>query len=128
MRCPACRQPMLTIEVEGIELDYCGEDLGVWFDEGEIEALFQSTMPVLAPHEDAPKGKRRCPRCHGKMLLVRPLPDLELDLCPHGDGVWFDAGEVKRLADGLKVAAPSAGLVQFEKIFSHVSRMIGGTP
>jgi Zn-finger nucleic acid-binding protein len=128
MHCPGCRLPMLTIEVEGIELDYCGQDLGVWFDEGEIEALFQSMTPVLVPQKNAPRGKRRCPRCGAKMQLMHPVPELELDVCPHGDGVWFDAGEVKRLADGLKVASEAAGLVQFEKIFSHVSRMIGGTP
>ena len=119
---------MLTIEVEGIELDYCGEDLGVWFDEGEIEALFLSTTPVLRPEKSAPRGKRPCPRCDAKMLLVRPMPDLELDVCPRGDGVWFDAGEVKRLAEGLRLATASVGVENFERIFSHVSHMIGGTP
>ncbi len=126
MRCPACRLPLLTAEVQGIELDYCGEDLGVWFDEGEIEALLQSTLPVLAPRKDAAKGKRRCPRCNRRMRLLSPVPGLELDVCPHGDGVWFDRGEVRRLADGLALATGSQGLKELDRIFSHVSRMIGG--
>src|SRR5512134_1693227 len=98
MRCPSCRLPLLTAELLGIELDYCAEELGVWFDEGEIEALLGASAPVLRSTREGKTGKRRCPRCDAKMRLVYPVPDLELDLCPNGDGLWFDAGEVVALA------------------------------
>jgi len=39
MICPVCRQSMLDIEYNNIELDYCEKCKGVWFDAGELELL-----------------------------------------------------------------------------------------
>ena len=109
MRCPTCRLPLLTAEIDEIELDYCAEELGVWFDEGEIEALFQSSAPILTADKSGKKGKRRCPRCNAKMRLHCPVPDLELDICSNGCGIWFDAGEVSQLAPGVVAKAEEQG-------------------
>ncbi|MBI3179604.1 MAG: zf-TFIIB domain-containing protein [Deltaproteobacteria bacterium] len=100
MQCPACGMPLITAEIDGVELDYCVADGGVWLDEGEIEALFKSTVAVLKDAQGRP-GRRRCPRCRSRLHVFSPAPSLELDLCAAGDGVWFDAGELKRLADAL---------------------------
>lgn len=37
-RCPACAEPLASIEIEGIELDRCAEH-GVWFDANELSDL-----------------------------------------------------------------------------------------
>ncbi|MBI5510959.1 MAG: zf-TFIIB domain-containing protein [Deltaproteobacteria bacterium] len=124
MRCPGCRLPLLCAEVEGIELDYCAADLGVWFDEGEIEALLQTSMPTV-PATKAATGRRRCPRCDRRLLVEEVAPGLELDLCPAGDGIWFDAGEVTRLAAAIKSHGANDGAARLEKIFTHVARVIG---
>src|SRR2546427_9140457 len=100
MKCPACRAPLLTVEVDGVEIDYCAIDSGVWLDEGEIEALFHSSTPVLKTG-DGRRGKRRCPRCERKMRKQHAAPDLGLDVCPFGDGVWFDRDELGRLHAAL---------------------------
>ncbi|OGQ83527.1 MAG: hypothetical protein A2289_19340 [Deltaproteobacteria bacterium RIFOXYA12_FULL_58_15] len=123
MRCPACRLPLLTVEVNAIELDYCAEDLGVWFDEGEIEALLGCHTPILTWDGSGAKGKRRCPRCNTKMRLFYPVLGLELDICPNGDGLWFDAGEVEQLTTALQRGHDKPHLGQ---IFSQLNRMIGG--
>ncbi len=104
MLCPACAIPLVTAELDGVELDYCSTDGGVWLDEGEIEALLKSTVAVLKGAAGRP-GKRRCPRCRDRLHVLRPAAGLELDLCPRGDGVWFDAGEVAGLADALAGSA-----------------------
>ena len=117
--------PLLTAEIEEIELDYCAEELGVWFDEGEIEALFQSTVPILAVDKGGKKGKRRCPRCNAKMRLHYPLPELELDICANGCGIWFDAGEVNQLAIALE-QNQLAQQAQLNQVFDNLNRMLGG--
>lgn len=127
MRCPSCRLPLLTAEIEGIELDYCAEELGVWFDEGEIEALFGAAGPVLQWDPSGKKGKRRCPRCSTKMRLYYPVPELELDICPRGDGIWFDAGEVKDLAEALAGKGTELERKHLDKIFEKLNRMLGGS-
>ena len=123
MLCPVCRLPLLTVEVKDIELDYCAEDFGVWFDEGEIEALLESHAPILTWDSSGEKGKKRCPRCNAKMHLFYPVEGLELDICPNGDGIWFDAGEVEQLANALQQRNDRPHL---DTIFSQLNRLIGG--
>jgi Zn-finger nucleic acid-binding protein len=42
--CPACAgRRMQTLEVEGVELDYCTGCKGLFFDPGELERVFPST-------------------------------------------------------------------------------------
>jgi len=40
--CPACKVPIIVVEHEKIELDYCTTCLGVWFDAGELALLLES--------------------------------------------------------------------------------------
>ena len=37
--CPACKKPMIALELEGIEIDHCLDCGGTWLDGGEIEAI-----------------------------------------------------------------------------------------
>lgn len=109
MKCPACGQLMIVVEHESIELDYCVNCSGVWFDAGELELLLE-TMPVAAvslsldsiltsPEASSAEKKRKCPICGGKMkkATVGHEPEVLIDACPRGDGLWFDAGEVTQL-------------------------------
>lgn len=42
--CPACRGRRLnTLEIEGVELDYCIGCKGLFFDPGELEQVFPNT-------------------------------------------------------------------------------------
>ena len=126
MKCPACRLPLVTLEIEGVEVDYCADDLGVWFDAGEIAALLHGLPAVLRPDGRAPRGRRRCPRCGGKMVIHRPVPELELDVCALGDGMWLDAGEVGKLAALSASTTASVGAAELERLFAQVTRMTGG--
>ena len=115
---------MLTLEIKEIELDYCADDMGVWFDEGEIEALLESTTPVLTADPKDARGSRRCPRCNARMLLHFPVPELELDVCPNGDGVWFDAGEVEHLATAMKDKKGLEQDAHLDEIFMKLNNML----
>ena len=39
MNCPACKTTLVVVEREGIEIDWCLNCRGLWFDEGELELL-----------------------------------------------------------------------------------------
>lgn len=45
LSCPACGQPMQRMEKDGILLDQCAPCRGVWFDIGEIVAVY-SLVPA----------------------------------------------------------------------------------
>jgi Zn-finger nucleic acid-binding protein len=98
MYCPACGEPLLVVEHERLELDYCGACRGVWLDASEL-ALLYGDGPPFPEAPGAPASRRRCPQCRSRMEERRAneLPALSYDRCPRGHGVWFDRGELATL-------------------------------
>lgn len=126
--CPACGEPLVVFELDGIEIDRCLGCGGTWLDGGELALIAEraglppgpmlalSASPAalsgsrpLARAEGA--GARRCPRCRGALEAIpasgAAAGRVELDRCPRGDGLWFDARELERVLEGA--AAGTAG-------------------
>ncbi len=113
MKCPACKNLMIVVEHQKIELDYCVKCSGVWFDAGELE-LFLETMNLAknslspqnllsSPETRTSEKKRKCPICSKKMkkTTIGEEPKVLIDACTKGDGLWFDGGEVEQLVKQL---------------------------
>jgi hypothetical protein len=119
---------MIVLEYRKIEIDYCRNCSGIWFDKGELELLLKAThrdssgLPSLdgLAQETRSHGRRKCPICGKKMNEV-PLgkPAIHVDVCGRGDGMWFDGGELQvllkqaaaePLADGSAIADITAFL------------------
>ncbi len=109
MKCPVCHIPTIVVEHEQIELDYCTDCSGVWFDAGELELLVETMQlegtslsldsVLTSPEAQSAEKKRKCPICGQKMkkATVGHNPEVLIDVCPRGDGLWFDKGEVGQL-------------------------------
>jgi len=100
---------MIVIEYDKIELDYCTECSGIWFDAGEIELLLDTTnldvinQSLQSPEARTAEKERRCPTC-GKKMEKRKLGESSpvlLDVCPNGGGLWFDSGEINQFVQQL---------------------------
>ena len=113
MRCPVCKNVMIVVEHEKIELDYCVNCSGVWFDSGELE-LFLETMKLedsglspanllSLPEAKSSEKKRKCPICGKKMrkTTIGHEPKMLIDACQKGHGLWFDGGEADQLLTQL---------------------------
>jgi Zn-finger nucleic acid-binding protein len=97
---------MIVVEHNKIELDYCTSCQGVWFDSGELELFLNSMGPdsrsvflgnILNSQEvQSTEKKRKCPICGKKMkkTIIGRQPEILIDVCQRGDGLWFDSGEV----------------------------------
>jgi hypothetical protein len=104
---------MIVVEHENIELDYCMDCSGVWFDAGELELLLESMelegsrlsldSILTSPEAKSSEKKRKCPICRQKMkkATVGHEPEVLIDACQRGDGLWFDKGEVGQLITQL---------------------------
>ena len=105
----------------GLTLDHCPRCGGVWFEKGEAQLLARhspSTLwKLIPPRKDAPKppchgcyaplerDAESCPACGTKNVLKCPACDrtmerrqhggLDLDVCTHCKGVWFDHAELR---------------------------------
>ncbi|NOY82914.1 MAG: zf-TFIIB domain-containing protein [Kiritimatiellaeota bacterium] len=134
MKCPTCQAEMIVVEHADIELDYCVECEGIWFDSSELELLFQTfdldeeadldrlTRPAEA---GVAESARRCPLCPRKMEKVRmgTDPGILIDRCPNGDGLWFDGGELGRVIQLVLDSPGSEG-----KVVSFLGETFRGPP
>jgi Zn-finger nucleic acid-binding protein len=118
MLCLSCKRPMIVVEYQSIELDYCTNCGGVWFDSSELELFLRSaklenselSLNVLQnyPSTSPTHGGRKCPICRrGLKEVAVGEPAISLDICARGDGYWFDGGEVQELLTQLAQKATS---------------------
>ena len=113
MKCPTCSDLMIVVEHNQIELDYCTNCQGVWFDSAELELLLESMKLeslnlflnniINLPEAKSLEKKRRCPICKHKMkkTTIGQQPEILIDVCQEGHGLWFDSGEVGQLITQL---------------------------
>jgi uncharacterized protein len=122
MECPVCRKPMMIIEFNRVELDFCPACRGCWMDCGELGLLLhgQPDLPDGFHLKGETKSKRRCPRCRKKMRVgVWPETTIEVDVCGL-DGIWLDRGEAETLA------LQTAGSTQGTAFIHFMSNVLGG--
>jgi len=101
--CPECNEPLIALELEGVEIDHCVSCQGTWLDAGELEQIAEQAG---APSDElgraadvsgeGRRSRRRCPRCPTRMreISVGEDPPVLIDRCPYGHGLWFDRGEM----------------------------------
>lgn len=103
MNCPACKNSMVILELNQVEIDYCSACKGIWFDNGELELIFSNSDKKTVAESFSIKrkideAKRRCPICKKKMDKVEfENTGIILDRCSNNHGLWFDNGELKAL-------------------------------
>ncbi|MDT8394139.1 MAG: zf-TFIIB domain-containing protein [Bacteroidales bacterium] len=100
MKSPVSNEPMLVLELAGVEIDYCPLTHGIWLDAGELEALFDDRetadqfLASFRPDKDCREKKVRCPICYRKMEKVLTAGGVVIDSCQQKHGLWFDEGEL----------------------------------
>jgi len=109
---------MIVIEYHNIELDYCNNCKGVWFDSGELELLLKSQglkepkafLDGILHSQEAslPEEKRNCPICgrNMKKTTIGGQPEILIDACRDNHGLWFDGGEIAQLIQRLAGGHP----------------------
>ena len=119
MICPACKKDMIVVEYNKIELDYCLNCRGVWFDSDELELLLKSVnldtpnlllANILSSSEaGTAEKKKKCPICRRKMekITIGERPGILVDVCLRKDGLWFDGGEMAQLLKQLAKKRPA---------------------
>lgn len=127
MQCPACLAPLIVIEHEAIEIDYCSACKGIWLDAGELELLFggePACRAFLAGGEAAPSGEkpRKCPICSKPMAKQRTsgVESVVYDRCHYLHGLWLDDGELAQIVR-LVPALPGGAMVHdfLRDLFEH---------
>ncbi len=100
---------MIVVEYHNVELDYCQQCHGSWFDQGELDLLFKSMQLessfslldrlVHQPQAQTQEKKYKCPICHKRMQkhFVGHGLEVLVDVCSEEHGIWLDSDEVHAL-------------------------------
>lgn len=127
MDCPVCNDAMITMELNEVEIDHCLGCGGIWLDAGELEMLMddgekaKNLIKSFKEAQSCDEKVRKCPICLKKMdkiVVGNDKPELMLDRCAKGDGLWFDSGELEEVCGRAKLDEDS-------KIVTLLSDMFG---
>lgn len=130
MNCPVCRDAMIVLEFEQIEIDHCVSCGGIWLDSTELHLLLESVEErnaftrALKKDVRSSEEARKCPIClkpMGKYLYKHNHEGVQLDQCERGHGLWFDRGELETVLQS-EFAPTSKILKLFQDIFRTAGR------
>ena len=109
MLCPNHHQsPLEKILFHQVQVDYCPECLGLWFDKGELllakddkdHQLQWSDFDLWRDKSkfSVLKIDKRCPVCRIPFTQVHyDDSKVRIDFCKHCQGIWLDRGEFKQI-------------------------------
>jgi Zn-finger nucleic acid-binding protein len=106
--CCECHGPFKVIQIEGVELDFCPECRGFWFDPGELKSMTATDSDVPASKLKHRTSRYKCPICLAQMtehVYLEPH-NLLVDCCPDGHGIYLEEGELER---AIQLALKSTG-------------------
>ncbi|MHC4579824.1 MAG: zf-TFIIB domain-containing protein [Planctomycetota bacterium] len=128
MDCPVCKNAMITLELEDVEIDHCLDCGGIWLDAGELELLLDEPekarvlLGSFRVDSRSQEAKRKCPICDKKMQKVivgDSQPSLLIDKCRRGDGLWFDEGELHDIFDRAQLDQDNRIQDLLTEMFGH---------
>ncbi len=107
MKCPVCKDSMIVLELQQIEVDYCTSCEGIWLDAGELELMFETEderLRIVDLFKKTDPGKEKsynCPICGKRMLKfdVGAKEKVKIDKCKRNHGLWFDKGELQKVVE-----------------------------
>jgi len=101
-------------------MDLMLKALGLEKPEFLLENLLQH------PEADTADKKRKCPICGKTMRLINvgDKTNVIIDICPAGDGLWFDNGEVVQMVKHLSAEHRAEG--EEERVFNFLGEVFQG--
>ena len=130
MICPVCKDPMVVLELEQVEIDYCTNCKGIWLDSGELELLLESGQERKSLFEsfkeDASNKERNysCPICGKRMskVFVGEQNQVLIDKCKKDHGLWFDEGELKSVIENASKSKENKVVKLLKQMFEDSTR------
>ena len=124
MNCPFCNNPLVILELNQVEIDYCTNCHGIWLDNGELELLLQDSeekMQLLnsfSVNKNSGEKILKCPICRKKMekVICGSGNKVLLDKCIKDHGLWFNEGELEQVVE-------MGGLDKQDKIINLLKEM-----
>lgn len=126
MKCPSCKETLVIIELNNVEVDYCTNCKGIWLDSGELELLmedenkrselFQSLIVI----NNLKEKKLKCPVCNETMEKVKHKDISAVnDKCIHNHGIWFDKDELIQIIEYSSISGENNFTILIRELFEN---------
>ena len=140
MFCPNCKDKKIAkeIKISGIELGYCSNCQGLWFEKDELRLIkdkkhkdlkwldFEIKDKALNWYNfdlwkdkvkfQLAKDQRICPHCQVPLCKVNYNDSqVEIDVCSVCFGIWLDRGEFKKILEYIRDKADYELLYNYTK-------------
>jgi len=126
MECPNGHKKLENILFHHVEVDYCPDCLGLWFDKNELiyaKDDKDSELNWLDFDIWRDKGRfeilisnRKCPVCRIQFVQINyDESKVKIDFCKNCEGIWLDRGEFKQIIIYLKSKADYEILHRYTK-------------
>jgi Zn-finger nucleic acid-binding protein len=106
VKCLNCEGPMIEHMISGVAIDFCSKCEALWFDSGEVEAVFRKKygdrleeIPTDVHFRlYGPVADQRCPRCGVASLRAGSLKTVPFKACGSCSGVFITMQHLQLLA------------------------------
>ncbi|MFH1196630.1 MAG: zf-TFIIB domain-containing protein [bacterium] len=127
MNCPVCKEPMIVLELNQVEIDYCTSCESTWLDSGELEFLLEEStnkekiISSLSIRIDVAEKKLKCPYCRKKMdkIKIEGKEAIIIDKCPRGEGHLFEKDELQKVLIAGNLSEDNPLVNQLKSIFAY---------
>lgn len=134
MICPVCKEAMVVLELDQIEIDHCLSCGGIWLDAGELELLLETEtdrlrlLSLLTEDNKVKEKSYPCPICSKKMkkVFVGEERKILIDKCKKNHGLWLDKGELESVIELSSQNSDSKIINLIKQMFEISSENIGG--
>lgn len=127
MNCPLCNHPVIILELNQVEVDYCTNCHGIWLDDGELEMLLRDSeektklLNSFIVDNNSSEKSIKCPICSKKMdkILCGTENKVTLDKCKKHHGIWFNEGELETVIEMGELDKQDKIIKLLKEMFSH---------
>ncbi|MEK7658487.1 MAG: zf-TFIIB domain-containing protein [Patescibacteria group bacterium] len=113
MNCPNDNEKLEKVLFHNVEVDYCPDCLGIWFDQNELRWAKDNKDQQLnwldvdlwrdKKSFEVSRINKYCPVCRiGLSQINYDDSKVKVDFCKMCQGVWLDRGEFKQIINYLK--------------------------
>lgn len=137
MECPQCKSQMIQNPIGGNTVDECRHCRGLWFDQGELEAVKDEVLPEMSWLDIDSCWENtdfkifadvlNCPKCKNTDLTVvqDQASEMEIRLCRQCEGTWLATGQFLNMINALLEEANQKSAPEYVKIsLQHAKEMI----
>jgi Zn-finger nucleic acid-binding protein len=115
------------INDQDVVVDECPQCKGMWFDQGELDKVMDDVSPDLR-WMDFDLWKKEgdfrvlakpanCPNCHNTNLRALHYDggDVTINYCPRCQGIWINAGDIRKIVIALNKEAEEKSAAEYVK-------------